>query len=179
MVVVCKLERKIETGFSVESCGGHSHHDTSTTSHTDATTSHAGATGENGSSSSTELEEVAKSFDALDPSGNGRIESRELRNVFEAMGVHTSDENMAAILHVLDKNGDAHVAKDEFISFYSTPIRSMFCHRLGSTSTAYMKWLMICTIDSIETIAVKSRSENLWMSWTPLTSDSLGTKSAI
>jgi Ca2+-binding EF-hand superfamily protein len=72
-----------------------------------------------GPSSSNELEEVAKSFDALDPSGHGIIESRELRNVFEAMGVHTIDENMAAILHVLDKNGDGHVAKDEFLSFYS------------------------------------------------------------
>jgi Ca2+-binding EF-hand superfamily protein len=119
IMVVCKLERATENGFSMDNSGGHHSHGTSTTSHTGATGGHISS-----SSSSIELEEVGKSFDALDPSGDGRIECGELASVFEAMGVHTSQENIQAMLQVLDKNGDGHVAKDEFISFYSTHVLS-------------------------------------------------------
>lgn len=116
LVVVWKVESAIENGFSMENPGGRLHL-TGTTSYTSDTEEHV-------PSSSTELEEVSKSFDAFDPSGDGRIESHELKSVFEKMGVHTSEENIRAILHVLDKNGDGHVAKDEFLSFYSTHVLS-------------------------------------------------------
>lgn len=110
MMVMYKLERATQHGFSLDDHSGDHSHGASPTS------------GYIAPSSSSELKEVAKSFDSLDPSGDGKIESHELKKVFDKLGAHTSEENIQAILQVLDKNGDGHVAKDEFISFYSAHV---------------------------------------------------------
>lgn len=69
-----------------------------------------------------ELEQVAKSFDALDVSGDGKIENSELQSVLSALGAPTSASAIDEILKVLDRNGDGHVTKDEFVEFYSNHV---------------------------------------------------------
>jgi Ca2+-binding EF-hand superfamily protein len=71
---------------------------------------------------SVELIEVAKTFDALDKSGDGIIEIAELKNVMHALGAPTTEESLQAMMELLDRNQDGHISKDEFVAFYSTNV---------------------------------------------------------
>jgi Ca2+-binding EF-hand superfamily protein len=69
------------------------------------------------------LAEASKTFDALDKSGDGKIQTSELKNIFKALGAPTTEESLQAIVQLLDKNQDGHISKEEFMSFYSANIR--------------------------------------------------------
>lgn len=78
-----------------------------------------------GHANSAELADAAKTFDALDSSGDGRIENHEIKNVLRVLGVPASDDNLQAILRVLDRNGDGHIDKEEFLAYYATNVLSV------------------------------------------------------
>lgn len=69
-----------------------------------------------------ELEDVSKTFDALDRSGDGQIQTEELKTVMEQLGVLTTEESLNAMIDILDQNGDGIVSRDEFVSFYAANV---------------------------------------------------------
>jgi Ca2+-binding EF-hand superfamily protein len=63
-----------------------------------------------------------KSFDAMDRSGNGRIEVSELRSLMEHLGCPITDESFQAIIKILDQNQDGIITLKEFSTFYQQNI---------------------------------------------------------
>jgi calmodulin len=65
-----------------------------------------------------EVEQVTTTFDALDLSGDGNIKSSELGKVLHSLGAKATEESLAAMVAVLDKNQDGNISRDEFLDFY-------------------------------------------------------------
>jgi len=72
--------------------------------------------------SAADLVEVTRIFDSLDLSGDGKIQTSELRHILKALGAPAKDETLQCIVNVLDSNRDGNITKDEFITFYSANI---------------------------------------------------------
>ena len=70
-----------------------------------------------------QLAEISNTFDAFDNSGDGRIETSEMKNILKALGAAATPEVLATIVQTLDKNNDGHISRDEFIAFCSANIR--------------------------------------------------------
>jgi Ca2+-binding EF-hand superfamily protein len=103
--------------------------------------SHNGNGNDNGNDSdhnisTLELEEVEMTFDALDKSGDGVIESSELGEVLSVLGAPATDDSLQAMMQVLDRNGDGEISKDEFVQFYKEHI--MAKERLNAHSIHHM-----------------------------------------
>ncbi|CAJ1942770.1 unnamed protein product [Cylindrotheca closterium] len=110
MAVIFKLQRAIEQGFDGAAGTSHGHHNP------------------NGKANSSELQEVAKAFDALDPSSDGKIDSSELSKILGKLGLPVSDKITNEILQVLDENGDGVIVREEFLAFYSQHVSTSMDH---------------------------------------------------
>lgn len=66
-----------------------------------------------------EIREVAKTFDAFDPSGDGAISHEEFEDLMKNLGASMQSENIARMIQVLDRDGDGEVSKEEFIDWYA------------------------------------------------------------
>jgi Ca2+-binding EF-hand superfamily protein len=105
MVTMQKLQHAARTGFASSSSPPQ---DTTPTDHSRPHT--------------VALNKVAKTFDALDSSGDGTIGNQELKQVLSALGAPATDESLQAMIRLLDHNQDGHISKDEFLAFYSANI---------------------------------------------------------
>ena len=102
MVTMQKMQAAAVSGFATSSNDSHHHH--------------------NGGADEIELAEVSRTFDALDKSGDGQIETAELKTILSSLGAPTTQDSLQRIVQLLDKNQDGHISKDEFISFYQANI---------------------------------------------------------
>lgn len=77
---------------------------------------------EGGQLDAVELEEVSKTFDGFDKSGDGQISTEELERLMYAMGNPLTDEKLERMLAELDTNQDGSVSKNEFLSWYENRV---------------------------------------------------------
>lgn len=66
-----------------------------------------------------ELNEVGKTFDSFDRSGDGSISYDEFEHLMTQLGAAMSHENLKTMISMLDEDGDGEVSKDEFITWYA------------------------------------------------------------
>lgn len=120
LVVMYKLEKAAQSKFALAGdSGSHgAHHGHNPVTHRRGL-SEEHYNGDDFDAESPELLAVSKAFDALDISRDGKIQSDEVRRIFEALGVgHTNEDHIRAMVAILDKNVDGSITKDEFLSFY-------------------------------------------------------------
>ena len=65
-----------------------------------------------------ELNEVGKTFDAFDTSGDGLIDYQEFEALMNNIGADMTPERLQRMVDVLDDDGNGEVSRDEFIDWY-------------------------------------------------------------
>mmetsp|Transcript_1560 Transcript_1560/g.2113 ORF Transcript_1560/g.2113 Transcript_1560/m.2113 type:complete len:654 (-) Transcript_1560:321-2282(-) len=65
-----------------------------------------------------EMEQIGKTFDALDKDSNGTVARTELENLLKTLGSTLNQESMGNLTASLDSDGDDNIEKDEFIKWY-------------------------------------------------------------
>ena len=83
-----------------------------------------------------ELAEVSKIFASLDTSGDGKIETSELKTILSRLGAPTTQQSLQRITDLLDSNKDGHISKEEFVSFYAKHISFHVGHGLHELAHA-------------------------------------------
>ncbi|CAB9508822.1 Troponin C, isoform 1 [Seminavis robusta] len=68
--------------------------------------------------SSVDLEACGKTFDAIDVSKSGTIETSDFGAVLKGLGVAATEESLKAMTAVLDEDGDGSISREEFMNFY-------------------------------------------------------------
>lgn len=68
-----------------------------------------------------EIREVAKTFDAFDPSGDGAISHQEFEDLMTNLGTSMKDDaaSIKQMIDILDEDGNGEVSREEFIDWYA------------------------------------------------------------
>jgi Ca2+-binding EF-hand superfamily protein len=66
-----------------------------------------------------ELQEVGKTFDSFDRSGDGSISYDEFELLMTQLGASMSPDSLQRMIAMLDEDGDGEVSKNEFINWYA------------------------------------------------------------
>lgn len=62
-----------------------------------------------------EKEEYREAFNLFDKDSGGTVSTKELKQVFEALGQHPSEEDVRAMISEVDKDGSGEIDFDEFL----------------------------------------------------------------
>ena len=62
---------------------------------------------------------LERTFKAVDTNGSGFIDSDEIKEVLQKIGVKVNARQVDAILHLMDKDGDKLVSFEEFCTFFA------------------------------------------------------------
>ncbi|CAB9510770.1 Troponin C, isoform 1 [Seminavis robusta] len=78
--------------------------------------------------SSVEMDEIGQTFDAIDVSRSGLIETSDFGAVLKGLGVAATEESLKAMTAILDENGDGSICRYEFTQFYKNYVRVELDH---------------------------------------------------
>lgn len=79
-------------------------------------------------------EEILKAFRLFDDDNTGKISLKNLRRVAKDLGENISDDELMAMIHEFDRDGDGEIDEEDFISI------------LRSTSAFQWIYLVLLTI---------------------------------
>ena len=70
-----------------------------------------------------DIQNIKKLFFSYDLDGDRKLNNKELKKLFQAMGEILSMNEMNETLYMLDTNNDNKVSMDEFINFFMNDIK--------------------------------------------------------
>ena len=65
------------------------------------------------------INEIGRTFDAIDVDGDGKLNQTDIKILFAKLGMPLTDEMTNEVVSAMDTRGDGVVWRDEFIEFYS------------------------------------------------------------
>lgn len=72
-----------------------------------------------------EVQEYKEAFQLFDKDGGGTISTKELKQVFEALGQNPSDEDIHSMISEVDQDGSGEIDFDEFLTLMAAKQSNM------------------------------------------------------
>lgn len=72
-----------------------------------------------------EIEEYREAFQLFDKDGGGTVSTKELKQVFEALDQHPTDEDILAMISEVDKDGSGEIDFNEFLQLMAAKQANM------------------------------------------------------